>query len=336
LNPQALHETEITKNPVSDSVSIIIPCYNAERVVGETIESALSQTDFDREIIVIDDGSTDGSRRVIESYGDRIRAGFGPNRGVSAARTHGESMAKGDFILYLDADDLLLPCSLADRVKLLRKSGADVVYGAWRRLEERDGAWAPTVEVRRRLEDVDADPEIAFFTEMWCPTAAYLWRRSFLRDRHPGWHSNLPVIQDARFAWDAARAGAKFVYDDNISVLYRTNQSNSVSTRSQAAFLRDRNFNAIEIERQWRADGPLTPARRRALLGVWGAITRSAYSVDRGLFDECWRRLQNLDSRHIPSGGKGFRALAGLVGYPNAEGLSHIIRRAMSMRGGKI
>jgi glycosyltransferase involved in cell wall biosynthesis len=321
---------------VSDLVSIIIPCYNAERVVGETIESALSQTDYECEIIVIDDGSTDGSRRVIESYGARIRAEFGPNRGVSAARSHGESMAKGDFILYLDADDLLLPCSLADRVKLLQQSGADVVYGAWQRLEERNGAWGPTVEVRRRIEDVGADPEIAFFTEMWCPTAAYLWRRSFLRDRHPGWHSNLPVIQDARFAWDAARVGAMFIYDDNISVLYRTNQSNSVSTRSQGAFLRDRRFNALEIERQWRADGPLTPARKRALLEVWAAITRSAYSVDRDLFNECWRSLKKLDSRYIPSGGKGFRALAGLVGYPTAEGLSHTIRRAMSRRSGNI
>ena len=317
-------------------VSIIIPCYNAERVVGETIESALNQPGCDCEIIVIDDGSTDGSRRVIESYGDRIRAAFGPNRGVSAARSHGESIARGDFILYLDADDLLLPCSLADRVKLLQKSGADALYGAWRRLEERNGVWTPTVEVRRRIEDVNPDPEIAFFTEMWCPTAAYLWRRSFLRDRHPGWHSNLPVIQDARFAWDAARAGAKFVYDDAVSVFYRANQSNSVSTRSQRAFLQDRRFNALEIERKWRDDGPLTPARMRALLEVWGAITRSSYAVDRDLFNECWLHLQKLDSRHIPSGGRGFRALAGLVGYPNAEGLSHIIRRAMNGRSVKI
>lgn len=321
---------------MTDLVSIIIPCYNGERVVGETIESALSQTDCDREVIVIDDGSTDGSRKVIESYGARIRTEFGPNRGVSAARSRGESLAKGDFILYLDADDLLLPCSIANRLKLLRQSGADVVYGAWQRLEERNNTWAPTAEVHRRIEDVDADPEIAFFTEMWCPTAAYLWRLSFLQTRHPGWHSNLPVIQDARFAWDAARAGARFIYDDNITVLYRTNQSNSVSTRSQAAFLRDRSSNAIEVERQWRADGPLTPARTQALLEVWGAITRSAYSVDRDLFNECWQRLQKLDSRHIPSGGKGFRALAGLVGYPIAEGLSHTIRRAMSGRSGKI
>ncbi len=308
-------------------VSIIIPCYNVESVVGETIESALGQTGCDCEIIVIDDGSTDGTRTMIESFGARIRAEFGPNRGVSGARSHGESMASGDFILYLDADDLLVPGMLAGRLKLLQKSGADAVYGAWQRLEERNYTWSSTVEVRRRIEDVNADPEIAFFTEMWCPTAGYLWRRSFLRSRHPGWHQNLPVIQDARFAWDAARAGARFVYDENIGVLYRTNQSNSLSTRSREAFMRDCRLNALEIERQWRSDGPLTPARKEALLKVWGMLTRGAYAVDRDLFNQCWLHLKKLDSRHIPSGGKGFRALAGLVGYPTAEGLSHIIRR---------
>ena len=312
---------------MTDLVSIIIPCYNAERVIGETIESALNQTDCRCEIIVIDDGSTDGARKVIGSYGAKIRSEFGPNRGVSAARSRGASMAEGDFILYLDADDLLVPGALARRLKLLQKSGADAVYGAWQRLEERNNAWTPTVEVRRRIEDVNADPEIAFFTDMWCPTAAYLWRRSFLQASHPGWHPNLPVIQDARFAWDAARAGARFIYDDNIGVLYRTNLSNSVSTRSRDAFLRDCRRNALEIEQQWRSVGPLTPARMQALLGVWGMITRGAYPVDRDLFKQCWLYLKKLDPRHIPPGGKGFRALAGLVGYPMAEGLSHIIRR---------
>ena len=60
-------------------VSILIPCYNAERWVGQAIESALAQTWPNKEVIVVDDGSTDGSRAVIESYGDRIRHEFGPS-----------------------------------------------------------------------------------------------------------------------------------------------------------------------------------------------------------------------------------------------------------------
>jgi len=314
---------------VSELVSIIIPCYNAESVLSETIESALNQTDCHCEIIVIDDGSTDDTRKVIESYGAKIRSEFGPNGGVSAARSRGSSMARGDFILYLDADDLLIPGAIASRLKLLRSSGVDAVYGAWQRLEERSNAWTPTTEVRRRIEDVNVDPEIAFFTDLWCPTAAYLWRRTFLQARHPGWHPNLPVIQDARFAWDAARAGARFIYDDYIGVLYRTNLSNSVSTRSREAFLRDCRQNALEIERQWRNDGALTPDRMQALLGVLGMVTRGSYPVDRDLFKQSWLYLKNLAPGHIPSGGKGFRALAGLVGYPMAEGLSHIIRRTL-------
>lgn len=314
---------------MTPSVSIIIPCYNAERYIGETLESALSQTECDVEIIVVDDGSTDGSRRVIEAFQPRVHLETGPNQGVSAARERGSSHANGEFILYLDADDLLAPNTLAEQARLLQSTDVDVVYGGWRRLELRDGRWTPTSEVLRRVTDVHPDPEIAFFTEMWAPTGAYLWRRSFLEERHPGWHPNLPVIQDARFAWDAAHAGAKFLYRDSICVLYRTNQSNSVSTRNRRAFLKDCCVNALEIETIWREEGPLTSARAKALISVWGNFTRNAYPVDQDLFRDCWRQLRTLDPSYIPSGGKGFRALAGLVGYPLAEGITHFRRRLL-------
>ena len=77
-------------------VSIIIPCYNAEKYVGEAIESALAQTYPNKEVIVIDDGSTDGSLQVIKSFGHRIRWETGPNRGGSAARNRGIELARGE------------------------------------------------------------------------------------------------------------------------------------------------------------------------------------------------------------------------------------------------
>ena len=108
----------------SPLTSVVIPCYNAEGYVGEAIESALNQTYRPVEVIVIDDGSTDGSLDVIRSFGDRIRYESGPNRGPSAARNRGVQLARGELIQFLDADDVLHPekRSLDDQSRVASQS----------------------------------------------------------------------------------------------------------------------------------------------------------------------------------------------------------------------
>jgi|GEM_PF-1324962 len=86
-------------------VSIIIPCYNREGLVGEAIESALRRSALATEVIVVDDGSTDRSWSVIEGFGDRVRGFRTANAGVSAARNLGIDHANGRFIRFLDSDD---------------------------------------------------------------------------------------------------------------------------------------------------------------------------------------------------------------------------------------
>jgi glycosyltransferase involved in cell wall biosynthesis len=91
-------------------VSIIIPCYNAERWIAATVQSALSQTYGNIEVIAVDDASTDRTPQILRQFGGRIRAFFAPsNRGPCAARNVGLRWAQGDWIQFLDADDLLHP-----------------------------------------------------------------------------------------------------------------------------------------------------------------------------------------------------------------------------------
>jgi glycosyltransferase involved in cell wall biosynthesis len=94
------------------TVSVIIPAYNAEAFIADTVRSALDQTYRDLEVIVVDDGSTDATVARLAGFGDRIRVHQRANAGVATARNTGVGLAQGDWVAFLDADDLWLPHKL--------------------------------------------------------------------------------------------------------------------------------------------------------------------------------------------------------------------------------
>ena len=100
-------------------VSVVIPTYNRAKVILRALDTALSQTYGNLEIIVVDDGSTDDTQAVLAPYADRIRYLFQANQGASAARNHGINAARGKYIAFLDSDDAWLPNKLERQVALL-------------------------------------------------------------------------------------------------------------------------------------------------------------------------------------------------------------------------
>jgi glycosyltransferase involved in cell wall biosynthesis len=102
-------------------VSIIIPTYNYARFLGKALSSCFDQTYQNLEVIVVDDGSTDNTKQVIEPFNERIVYLYQENQGVSTARNRGLDRAKGDHIAFLDADDYLLKDSVGIRVDILQK-----------------------------------------------------------------------------------------------------------------------------------------------------------------------------------------------------------------------
>src|SRR6476646_4858301 len=116
--------------------SIVIPCYNGERWLADAIQSCLAQTARDLEVIVVDDGSTDNSREVAtrEAMADaRVKVITQENQGVGAARNAGLAMAAGEYVNFLDADDLLEPEKLAEQGAVLDENPAIdcVLCGGW-------------------------------------------------------------------------------------------------------------------------------------------------------------------------------------------------------------
>lgn len=93
-------------------ISVVIPVYNGERYLGQAIESVLAQAHHSLEIIVVDDGSTDGSATLSQQFGPPVRYHYQPNAGLGATRNTGASLARGEFLAFLDADDLWVPNKL--------------------------------------------------------------------------------------------------------------------------------------------------------------------------------------------------------------------------------
>ena len=111
------------------TVSIIIPCFNQAPFVADAIESALAQQGAPCEVVLVNDGSTDGSERIAARYRG-VRIVHQPNRGLSAARNAGLDAARGDIIVFLDADDCLLPGAAAAAVAAFeRRPEAAMVFG---------------------------------------------------------------------------------------------------------------------------------------------------------------------------------------------------------------
>ncbi|HBY59173.1 MAG TPA: hypothetical protein DEH78_05090, partial [Solibacterales bacterium] len=112
------------------TISVVIPVWNGERFLHQAIQSVLAQTMAPDEIIVADDGSTDGSLRIAAGFGDRVRLLPAAHQGVSATRNRGVNAARGSLIAFLDADDLWLDDKLERQLACFRDNpGADIVYG---------------------------------------------------------------------------------------------------------------------------------------------------------------------------------------------------------------
>jgi glycosyltransferase involved in cell wall biosynthesis len=126
-------------------VSVIVPTYNCERFIGEAIGSVLAQSYEPLEVIAVDDGSVDGTVRLLRDFGERVRVFTQVNRGPAAARNHAVQHARGEYLAFLDGDDLWLPgqpAVLMDHVE--RQPQTRVIYGDWAVWHpQSDGSFAP-------------------------------------------------------------------------------------------------------------------------------------------------------------------------------------------------
>jgi O-antigen biosynthesis protein len=278
-------------------VSVVVPCYNAERYLAQTVGSVLDQSRPPDEIVIVDDGSTDGSLALAQ----RIAAACGPlvqvysERSGNAARTRniGASLATGDALLFMDADDILGTDALEALVAGLAAAPGSVAACPWQRLELSNGKWVnrPASCSRRKPHQ---DALAAWMTGWYYPPCAVLWSKdAFVRTG--GWDETAVLNQDGDIMMRALASGIPLVETSSGMAYYRRLPEGQVSVSGQRLSyggLKGRIEIMEKIARILEEQGR-TDRYRRDLRDAFASIAADATEHYAGLYQQA-----RANSRH--------------------------------------
>ncbi|MGC9524847.1 MAG: glycosyltransferase [Limnospira sp.] len=216
-------------------VSVIIPAYNGDRYISEAIDSVLSQSYLDYEIIVVDDGSTDGTRNILQRYGDRIRTIGQPNSGVATARNRGIAEARGELIALLDQDDMFLDGKLHAQVSRFDSHPeAGLVNSGWQVIGA-DDTPGSAIEPWHESPNLTLETWLMRFPIL---PGAMMFRREWW-ERAGGFDPRFDGADDVDFVLRVARMGCEAIWLEQVTLGYRQHEdavSASNPTRQLEAF----------------------------------------------------------------------------------------------------
>ena len=215
-------------------VSVIVPCFNYGHLLSETLESLLSQTYSSWECIIVDDGSTDDTRKVANQYqsnDNRFRYYYQDNIGLAGARNTGIRLARGDYLQFLDADDLLSANKLDFQLELLKANpNVDIVYGDVYLFNQGEGYkeakqfklnCTPVSGVGNTI--IEALVEDNFFL-VHCP----LIRRGKINELR--FKEDLNALEDWNFWFKCALLNCRFLYSTDVNnIVYVRGHGNNMS-----------------------------------------------------------------------------------------------------------
>ena len=312
-------------------VSILIPCYNAERWVARAIESALGQTWPNKEVIVVDDGSTDDSLKVIRSFDGRIRWETGPNQGGNAARNRLLQLARGDWVQYLDADDYLRSTKLERQLAVaIEYPDCDVICGptAWER--RYNGELVCTDETI----PTPRDPWVLLAKWQLPQTGGPLWKRTAL-ESVGGWLVGQPCCQEHELYLRLLAGERKFRFSEECLAVYCDSEDATRVTRKVPGEVdRQRLIIFERIERVLAERKELTTARLQAINDARHQLARKYWRSDKQLTISILDRIRKSDPSYLPDRGPAsppaYIAMYRLFGFEAAQVIAALRRQILA------
>lgn len=275
---------------VRSRLSVIIPAYNYAHFLPACLASVLSQTQVDIEVLVVDDGSLDDTRAVVAAT-PGVRYIHQANQGLSAARNTGLAHCSGEYLLFLDADDLLAPASLAARLEYLRAHRATGLgVCRTRQFQHCDAAGHPQGGAWWLLPGGDLDLRLMYFNI--APPHAWLLHRS-VADAVGWFDTGLRACEDYDYWLRALGQGHQPLYSPAGVVYYRKHGASMSADNAKQwhhdVLLHERLFDALR-RRLWHPRDPRC-ALLAALAGAWTTLTR----LPGAGHDDYERLLRGLD-----------------------------------------
>ena len=298
-------------------VSVLIPCYNAEKYVGETLESVFRQTWPELEVIVVDDGSTDGSADVVRSFArPNLRLIQQPNRGQTAALNVCCSHTTGDFVQYLDADDLIEPDKIALQIERLQDAPLCIASSEW-------GRFYRTPEETQFREDAvwrDLSPIDWLTLSRFGMMFPALWLIPMATVRAIGpWNEDLSLANDAEYFTRAVLASERVLFCRGARCHYRSGILGSLSgSRTPRHFASQ--FKVTELCESYVRAVEDSERVRRCFAVTWQQMAHFAYPYDKAVATRALERAEGLHPiRTRPGGGLRFRAMSRIIGWRAAR-----------------
>lgn len=261
-----------------DKVTVIIPTYNRSDSILRTLKSIINQSYRPLDIVIIDDGSQDNTKDVLQPYlagGDNctIRYFYQENAGVSAARNYGIKMARGEYISFCDSDDILLPGKIEKQVHYMKQEGADVSYGQVRYKSD-------TGEYLNHPEPASDDPALQFlFYKTLSQNDSWMFSRELFTEHNLSFRVGCSWGEDNEFLVKALFWAKKAVYFDFCTAEITVGRDDGLSRFSWEKAGRD--VYIYEQIRSWLESHAPSEFRRKRYLNTINYYTIPAQVINR-------------------------------------------------------
>lgn len=304
---------------MSKKVSIIIPIFNSFNYIEHTLNSVKNQTYENLEIIIVDDGSTDGSSKIVRSFKDtRIIYIQQDNKGAANARNRGLKKATGDYIQYLDSDDILHPRKIQKQIiQLSRIPKGAVACGPWAKFTDSLGK----AKIKADMVWKDYHDPVEWLIDSWLGAGIMLlpcWLiPKNIADKAGPWNEKFSLHDDGEYFTRILLYAQSIKFIDEAITYYRQVPGSLSRIRNSKAI--ESAYQVTDLSVQHLLKRSYSPLAKKACARHYGRFAYEFYSINKDLANEALDKMEQLaSSRYLKIGPPKFNALVQVLGLRKA------------------